>query len=343
MSRKSAKKRARIYKYGLVIGAFFVLTVFVWQGGNFFWWQLPGAADSPVLDEPVPVQAAFAPFAGESNYPVLIMLDNSPESRPYQEGLDKALVVYETLVEGGATRLAGLFAGAPLSERIGPVRSARPYFVDIAAGWSAFYWHAGGSPEALALLNKSELTSLNEISGLGPKYLWRDKSIARPHNLFTSDELIAQALKDFELHSLQQEKLTWRWDNNFSYPSSPPASKINIDYSPIELYDASFEYNSEQGVYNRGQNSVVAAANVIVQKIPAERYYPSGEGRLKLDLIGDGEMLLFRDGQVISGRWRKESFVSQTEWFDSAGGPLSLKPGQTWVEIVPGARDVIYK
>lgn len=341
MSKKSVKL-ARIYQFVMLAGAFLVLALLAWR--QIFlaqFWAAPAAP--PRSANHNQAGGLSQPFLSPDDYPVMLTIDNSPEARPEQAGLAQALVVYETLVEGGATRLAALFAGAPAAEKIGPVRSARPYFVELAAGWGAFFWHAGGSPEALRMLKSNNIISLNEISGLGPKYLWRDASIARPHNLFTSGELVKLALRDFTLDSLSRDKLTWRWDEKFNDSDARFAGQINIDYSPGELYDATFSYDEKSGLYQRQLGGdVLGAANVIIQKIPAERYYPSGEGRLNLDLIGEGQMLLFRGGKAVAGRWRKAAFDSQTEWLDSSGAPLPLKPGQTWVEIVPGERAVSY-
>lgn len=58
------------------------------------------------------------------------MIDNHKGAWP-QVGLNSAYSVYEIIVEGGETRLMALFKGVDL-EKIGPVRSARHYFLDYA-------------------------------------------------------------------------------------------------------------------------------------------------------------------------------------------------------------------
>ncbi len=303
-------------------------------------------------------RSAGAAFTDASDYPVLVMFDNHPDSVPYQVGLSSALVVYEVLAEGGSTRFAGLFAGAPENApKIGPVRSARPYVVAIASGWSAFFWHGGGSPEALELIPKTDVVGLNEISGLGIRYFWRDPDVPRPHNLFTSGDLIALGIADFELlGKLPREKLLWRWDDD------PPRSKrderiaatrIYVDFSEGIGFDAEYEYDAGKDAYARFAAGVahrdnatglqLAPANVIVQKVPEEGYYPSGEGRISLAMEGEGEMLLFQHGRVARGTWRKESRDSQTEWLGADGEPVTLASGQTWVEVVPGSRAVTYE
>ncbi len=359
---KDWKRRNAPGRQWAIIGVFLLLALGVYLlGWSLFRGQAGESLTLPFTAGAEEGVAAY--FQSAADYPVLVMFDNSPEARAYQAGLGEALVVYETLAEGGSTRLAALFAGPPQAERIGPVRSSRPYFVQLAAGWGAFYWHAGGSPEGLALLknlvNKKELTNLNEISGLGPIYLWRDTSLAAPHNLFTSGEKISRALVDFELAVLPESKLLWQWETSAkdkaakkqAEKSAGLAVNIEITFSPGMVFNPNYVYDAANRVYRRflakkihqdyNTKEQFSPANIIIQKVPAERVLPSGYDRVDFDLVGEGEALFFRDGQVFTGRWKKESTAGQTEWL-LGDKPYILKRGQSWVEIVPGARDVIY-
>ncbi|OJI06258.1 hypothetical protein BK004_04675 [bacterium CG10_46_32] len=359
--QKYTSSISSIKKRHLRIGVFLLIIVLMWvisfkvvgrnraSSGDTIFSSL-GADEGRQPSEPV--------FADAFDYPVIIMIDNHPDAVPYQVGLSRALVVYEVLAEGGSTRFVALFAGAPEgADKIGPIRSVRPYIVEIASGWSAFLWHGGGSPEALTLIPKTDVVDLNEISGLGVRYFWRDNNIPRPHNLFTSGELIKLGIQDFELTSLPQEKLIWQWEDTNTGDAhdlnAPPASTIYIDFSPGIGFDASYEYDAKTDSYTRflggvahrdnASNAHIAPANIIVQKVPAEGYYPSGYDRISLDMEGEGEMLLFQHGRVIAGTWKKETRDSQTQWFLESGEVAVLAQGQTWVEVVPGARSVTYE
>lgn len=62
--------------------------------------------------------------------PLAVMIENSTDARP-QSGLTSADIVYETVAEGGITRFMALFYCNSLSDiQVGPVRSARTYFID---------------------------------------------------------------------------------------------------------------------------------------------------------------------------------------------------------------------
>lgn len=349
----------------MTIGVFLLIAVLMWYLGFCLFGRANNAGHSALESKKSEVkgEAISAPFSEASNYPVIIMIDNSPEARPYHSGLSAAAAVYETLAEGGSTRLEPVFAGAPKADRIGPVRSARPYFVEIAAGWGAFYWHAGGSPEGLALIRElardKQLTDFNEISGLGPIYLWRDRSISAPHNLFTDGAKIAQALTDFELATSTAEKLIWQWEKDSkdkdakkqAEKAAGEAAEISIAFSPGITFNPSYSYDAESGLYKRSLSGKphldyntkeqLAPATVIIQKVPAEWLLSSGYDRIGINIIGEGEALFFRDGKVFAGQWKKETKESQTQWF-LGDKPFILKTGQVWVEIVPGNREIKY-
>ena len=72
-----------------------------------------------------------------NRHPLAIMIENHPQARP-QIGLTSASIVYETLAEGGITRFMGIF-GPTLPTTVGPVRSARTYYVDWAEEYNAYY------------------------------------------------------------------------------------------------------------------------------------------------------------------------------------------------------------
>lgn len=298
-------------------------------------------------------------FKELDDYPVMIIFDNHPDSKAYLSGISQAAVVYEWLAEGGATRFAGVYSGAPEAEKIGPVRSARPYVVEIASGWSAFFLHAGGSPEALDLIKSytTDIVDLNEISGLGEIYFWRDRNVPGPHNLFTSAERIALGIQEFELDELPMDKLLWQWEddgNKIKFDdNAKSATMIYIDFSEGLGFDAQYEYDSELELYKRSMGGLehkdhaddaqLTAANIIIQRIPWEGFYESGLGRIKLNLIGEGDMILFQKGKIIQGAWKKDKRDDQTIWLNDKSEPIVLARGQTWIEIVPGTRVVSFE
>ncbi|MBI5221693.1 MAG: DUF3048 domain-containing protein [Candidatus Magasanikbacteria bacterium] len=127
-----------------------------------------------------------------------IMIDNHPDARP-QSGLVAAKIVYEAPAEGGITRYFAIFDSIQSVEKVGPVRSARPYFVDWLEEYSGLYMHCGGAPEALAKIKSEKVFDADEFFN-GP-YYWRDESRIAPHNLFTKSEQIKKIILHLFPHS----------------------------------------------------------------------------------------------------------------------------------------------
>lgn len=285
-----------------------------------------------------------------SSYPVAVMFDNNSLARP-QSGLSQADFIYEALVEGGATRLMAIMNLNKSEVEIGPVRSARPYFVNWAAEFKALYVHAGGSPDALSLIRSSSIQDLNEISGYGYKYFYRKSQRNAPHNLYTSTDNLKQALIDFKLDQIDQGVY-----DNFIYSKSvatttASAQELFVNFSEGSVYDARFVYSSDDNIYYRYDNDLIKTdfstkapiqiKNIIIQLIPPEVILDSA-GRLSLAIIGSGNGYLLRAGYRQEITWQKETAFSSTKFF-SQSKEVELLPGLTWILVVPTDREIIFK
>lgn len=87
----------------------------------------------------------------EEKRPLLVMIENHSDARP-QSGLNTADVVYEAVAEGGITRFMGVYycdvsRVGDIRYDVGPVRSARTYFLDMASEYGDYplYVHVGGA------------------------------------------------------------------------------------------------------------------------------------------------------------------------------------------------------
>jgi len=160
---------------------------------------LPPTATVPPTPSPIPLGSALVLERG--NVPkrlYTLMIDNHPNAYP-QSGLDKSPLVFEALAEFGLTRYMIVIAPeiSPNASMLGPVRSARAYFVQWAIGLKAAYVHAGGSPDGLELAESA--VSIENVDALrrdGGDYFWRESSREAPHNLYTSSEALAKMIND---------------------------------------------------------------------------------------------------------------------------------------------------
>ncbi|MFH0819175.1 MAG: DUF3048 domain-containing protein [Patescibacteria group bacterium] len=271
--------------------------------------------------------------------PVAIVVENYAGIRP-QSGLADANIVYEALAEGGITRFLAIYASGTDVKTIGPVRSARHYFVDVAEEYGGIFAHIGGSPQALGILSFEEyITDLNQFTY--SQYYWRDDNIAAPHNLFTSSELMSYAIRDLLSENPEGNYTAWKFkDENASSVSID--KYIKIDYS-LDQYAVEWKYNTADNIYMRFNgdkehkdaltDKQLTAKNIIVQF--ADTSLLEGEAeRLDIKTIGEGEALIFLDGEVISGTWKKSQRGDRTLYYDKNNQEIEFNRGNTWVEMV---------
>ena len=61
------------------------------------------------------------------------------------------------------------------------------------------------------------------------------------------------------------------------------------------------------------------------------------------ETVGEGRVLIFRDGQAVEGTWKKPSRAGRTKFFDKGGQEITLNRGPIWVEVVPVGAGVSYQ
>jgi len=267
--------------------------------------------------------------------PVAVTIDNYKGARP-QSGLDKADIIYEIPVEGGITRYLAMFFHGK-ADVIGPVRSARPYLIDISREWDAVYIHAGQSPQAQTYFKNTSVAHINEM--FHPSGFWRDKSRRAPHNLYSSTDNLWREIEKLGLDKNSVPE-GFEFRDEGEALKGAAAAELSIPYSYGKV---GYSYDVQSGIYRRFLNgnpyndlatgAQLSAANVIVQQVTVRAF--DSEGRLEVDLIGDGKAWLFSDGSVIEGTWRKDSVTERTRFYEGSGAQMRLKAGQTWIQLVP--------
>ena len=281
-------------------------------------------------------------------WPVAVMIDNMTTARPHS-GLDKAGVVYEALVEGGCTRFMAVYETSQRADEIGPVRSARPYYLDWVKGLDALYVHCGGSNEALGAIGTGGIRDIDQITGAS-RFFWRDKSRYAPHNLFTSSKLLDHAVLDSGLSDKKASYQSWKFKDDKVSEERPSDEKfIKIDFSSVSwLVEYSYDRKNNQYLRSMGGTAhkdkitgkQYTAKNVVVQYVSSS--VQDAVGRLAMDTIGEGKALVFRDGEVIEGTWKKGSREARIKFYNTDGREVEFNRGQTWVEIVLPERPVEY-
>jgi hypothetical protein len=304
-------------------------------------------AKTPTINTIVSTLTGLAIPPSLNNRPITaVMIENTPPARP-QSGLSQAGVVFEALTEGGISRFMALYQDQ-LPTYIGPVRSARPYFIDWELGFNAPYVHAGGSPQALNDINTENVENIDLLDYAN--YATRINSRSAPHNLYTNLQNI------FKLES----SLGWinssfsGWPRKADTPAKQPnvtSINFNISYS---TYNVHYSYNPITDSYNRSEGGAPQIdANTNQQlspKVVIGMVVPWSQGSLDSSNayysvyqdIGSGKALVFQDGSVTIGQWNKPSIDAPLEFTTSSGQPLKLNAGQTWITVLASANEASY-
>lgn len=283
--------------------------------------------------------------------PVSIMIENAADVLP-QKGLFEADIVYEALAEGNITRLLAIYDSTRTVAQIGPVRSARSYFMDWAQEYGGVYMHVGGSPEALKALEDYDLINVDQI-GAGEVYFWRDQNLKAPHNVFTSN---SNWLRAVEIRGGDQYYCKvggigmWNFYDipaDYSDENLNLAKEIKIDFSS-ELYQVDWKLNQNLKAYQRWQGGdkyiydngdQALASNVIVQV--ADTKIVDDIGRRKINTKSGGKVYVFNVYGVVEGEWKVEN--GRTQFYDQEGNEIRLVPGKSWIEVVPSEESISYQ
>lgn len=335
-----------------------VAAVVLIAGGFALWWFVLRSKPQPAevqqtkqeAPQPTTVQSKLTGLQVDPavNQRVVtgIMIENSPDARP-QSGLKDAGVVFEAIAEGGITRFLAIYQDSQ-PDYIGPVRSARPYYVRWVLPFNAGYAHVGGSPQALSDIKTLGVRDLDQFANSGAYE--RVSNRYAPHNVYTS---IAK------LNSLEAEKgwttSDFTWVDHKEKAEGPAsqegvtAGTINLNISSA-LYNVTYAYDLNSGKYLRnmgGQPHIDEKANaqitpdVVVALVMDKSLDPDGHHTV-YGTTGSGTMYLFQDGGVQQGTWKKDSDSAQLQFIDSGGNPFKLNPGQTWISVVSSPDQVTY-
>ncbi|MGO1580531.1 MAG: DUF3048 domain-containing protein [Peptoniphilaceae bacterium] len=285
------------------------------------------------VEEDISLQPAFA-----------VMLDNHPDAIP-QSGLNSAEVIYEFKAEGEFTRFLAFFM-KDKADVIGPVRSARPYFVNTAKEFNAIYAHWGGSDAGYAQIPTLGLKDLDGIYLEGSTF-YRNKEVnkRRPHDGYTSYKLMYDKSKELGyLDNLDKVKklnfdISSDLNNVKKQMGDIEAKKLSIDF--FKHYNMTFEYAPDSNSYlairngepvvDERDNSPLMPKNIILQFAKSSITGP--KETLTIDHIGSGEGKLFTVGKVIDIVWEKTDAASKTIFKTLDGQKILLTPGLSFVEV----------
>ncbi|MCI9352076.1 MAG: DUF3048 domain-containing protein [Lawsonibacter sp.] len=318
------------------------------------------SAIAPVDPEPYsgPVNPLTGEPAGEglaARRPFAVMMNNLRKALP-QVGVSKADVIYEIVAEGGITRMMAVYQDLEGVGDLACIRSARDYYVSLAAGHDAIYIHAGGSPQAYQAFKDLETSNIDFVNGPYGKMCWRDpdrkKNAGLEHSLFTSSEKVLEQLPEtFAREHSGGFEVGWTFDEQ-APAGGQPAVKAAVPFSSYKT--GYFTYDPQTGLYSIEQHidkkdipyvdgadgSAVTVKNVLVLFTDVSRVKGDDKGRMTVRTTGTGDGLLLRDGQVYEITWERSGEQACFAFLDSAGKPIPLAIGRSYINVVDSGAKV---
>jgi hypothetical protein len=290
-----------------------------------------------------PLTGLLQPSSSQLTAPaVVVKIDNVDAARP-QTGLNQADVVYEELVEGGLTRLAAVFQ-SQYPAAVGPVRSGRLTDSAIADDLNhPVFAYSGTNANFLPILRAQPLTDVDD--GNRPDLFYRSNLASAPDNLYSNVVSLAGA----SATRVPPPPLFRYLPSGaaFGGPGVASVRHLTINFPAAAV---TWAWNTPTNAWVRDQNGTpdvdragvqINAANVIVQFVSyVTSGIATGEGVAPTpipegELVGSGTAWYFSGGQVVKGSWTRSTLTSTTQYADASGAAIRLRPGRTWVELVP--------
>lgn len=304
----------------------------------------------------------------EQHRPLGVMVENHLDARP-QSGLSSADVIYEAVAEGGITRFLTIFY-CQSAEEIGPIRSARTYFLDFISeyGTEPLYTHVGGAntsgpANALSQIETYGWAGVNDMNqfSIGFPTFWRDStrqghSVATEHTMYsTTEKLLQYAAASRNLKVTDVNGVSWTkgfvpysFKEDALVPQRPTKQTVHVEFWTTDpAYAVDWIYDPITNIYKRNNGGVahidvntgkqLTTKNIVVLTMVethANDGYTDNE-HLLYKTKGIGRANIFIDGKQIVGTWKKDSRTARTLLFDSTGAPIKFDRGTIWFEILP--------
>lgn len=308
---------------------------------------LPGPEPEPSVPEGMnPLTGLPMEPEYENLRPMAVTLNNLKAAQP-QLGISQADVIYEIPVEGGITRMLCLYQTVEGVGTMGSVRSARPYFIELALGHDAVYVHAGGSQEAYSNLQSWKVDHMDGVrGGDDAQIFWRDPDRKRDngyeHSLVTSGEKILEYMEKGKIAA--EHAGSWNCLQAFAEDGTPAdgeaAEHIKVRFSGYKT--GTFDYDAATGKYlvsqygkehvDGGNGTQVSATNVLVLKTSIAVL--DDVGRLRVQTTGEGEGYFFCGGKGVPIQWSRKDRDSAFAYTLEDGRSLALGQGTSYICII---------
>lgn len=315
----------------------------------------------------------------EQRRPLAVMIENHLDARP-QSGLSKADVVYEAVAEGAITRFLTIFYCEVQAEetQLGPIRSARTYYLDWASEYIfPLYVHVGGAHASEGVTDiraraKEQIIEYGwglyndmDQSGIGFPTFWRDyerlgRTVATEHTMYSTSEKLWEYAKDKRDFTNEdpdgndwiEDFQPWKFDDEADPSDRGDIETIDFDFwTDYNDYHVTWHYDREANRYLRVNgsgphkdlnNDQQLNVKVVVVQFTQEEGPVDDLKHLIYHNTKGGNALIFQNGEAIKATWSKKDRKSRTIFEDSKGKEIEFARGKIWIEIIPKGKDVDY-
>lgn len=281
-----------------------------------------------------------------TRHPLGVIIENHTDARP-QAGLTEASIVYEAIAEGGITRFLAIY-GTKLSDKVGPIRSARTYFVDWAHGYDSYLAHVGGNIDALDKIKAEDILDLDQFRY--PSAYWREKGlkVSSEHTMFASipklyDQVATNkyaTANDFAVFQFKDDPKA----KSAEFAAIPESQTISVNYGNAN-YNVVFTYDKSTNSYKRSlagtphidrvTKEQISPKNVVVMTVDRKAIKTRiNESGYEMTTVGEGAAKIFIDGKTIEGKWKKTAKDQREKFYDSTGAEIVFNRGQFWISAI---------
>lgn len=279
--------------------------------------------------------------------PYAVMINNIEYAAKHHSGISKAQILYEAKVEGGITRLMGIFENVK-SAKIGSVRSARHYYVSVASEYDAVFVHFGHTKFALSKIDKLKVDNISGLSGIGGKVFYRDKNISAPHNAFTSTDGLEAGMKALKYRKNYKKNYEGHFkfnETDSDIADGKEAKKVIVQFSgyasPYFIYDAKKKvykrYQYGKAHIDTANNKQLTFKNLIIQYVDDEPIVPGHAKDYRTinfeNAKGKGKYIT--NGKAVNITWEKNESKGIMKYYAKDGSEITINPGKTYVALLP--------
>ncbi|MBI9048579.1 MAG: DUF3048 domain-containing protein [Anaerolineaceae bacterium] len=317
----------------------------------------PTATATPVVAGPEEYSDGMNPLTGLfvddpeilSRRPVLIKVSNFPrEGRPHA-GLSNADIVFDYYIGEGTNRFIALFYGEE-SEKVGPIRSGRLVDGQIVRLYNGILGYASADQYNVnpTILQKLGSRAISFTPSKCPA-LCDDGA----NNVFSVSANTSEMTKYYNNMAgitTFDPQLGGMYFESEAPQNNNPADTITIKYNAFNIGE--WQYDELEGNYlrwieevdqdnnlnmipllDRNNDELINAENVIILFANYIHYNATLQD-IELWYNYDGRRaVLFRDGIAQEGIWKYIGPDQPLQFFTETGGPMALKPGNTWITI----------